>query len=100
LSWPHRIIHADESAVNRAANVGLTPQNGPEPLHTERVCEDTGPSSSFDVGSLHYGLAAQFQVPHLEGESGSPWALTHWLLSHTRPVEADVGTAGSGVAAE
>jgi hypothetical protein len=48
-----------------------------------------------------YGLAAQFQVPHLAGRLlGSPWALTHWLVSHTRPVLAPLGTFGSGVAAE
>ena len=35
---------------------------------------------------LCYGVAAQFQVPHLAGRSlGSPLALTHWLVSHTRP---------------
>jgi hypothetical protein len=48
-----------------------------------------------------YGFAAQFQVPHLEGRLlGSPLVLTHWLVSHTRPVLAPPGTTGSGVAAE
>ena len=48
-----------------------------------------------------YGVAAQFQVPHLAGLlSGTPWAFTHWLVSHTRPVVAASGTRGSGVAAE
>jgi hypothetical protein len=48
-----------------------------------------------------YGLAAQFQVPHLAGRLlGSPLAATHWLVSHTRPVLAPPGTTGSGVAAE
>src|SRR5215213_6225420 len=38
---------------------------------------------------LCYGVAAQFQVPHLGGRLlGSPLAFTHWLVSHTRPVLA------------
>jgi hypothetical protein len=44
-----------------------------------------------------YGLAAQFQVPHLEGRLfGSPLALTHWLVSHTRPVLAPRAPRGRG----
>ncbi len=61
----------------------------------------SGPLFRLPLERLGYGVAAQFQDDHPETRGFKlPGVLTHWLVSHTRPVDAPEGAFGSGVAAE